>query len=93
MITIYDVIKKPIITEKAVEAKETLNQVTFAVDPRATKLQIKQAVQKLFDVKVKDVRTMNTKGKEKRFGRTTGKRNDTKKAIVVLADGETLEFV
>jgi len=93
MITIYDVIKKPVITEKAVEAKETLNQVTFAVDPRATKLQIKEAVQTLFDVKVKDVRTLNNKGKAKRFGKAVGKRNDTKKAIVVLADGETLEFV
>lgn len=93
MMTIYDVIKKPVITEKAVEAKESLNQVTFAVDKRATKLQVKEAVQSLFDVKVKDVRTMNTKGKEKRFGKTTGKRNDWKKAIVVLADGETLEFV
>lgn len=93
MMTMYDVIKKPIITEKAVEAKETLNQVTFAVDPRATKLQIKEAVQALFDVKVKDVRTMNNKGKEKRFGKNMGKRNDTKKAVVVLADGETLEFV
>lgn len=93
MITIYDIIKKPVITEKAVEAKETLNQITFAVDPRATKLQVKEAVQALFDVKVKDVRTMNNKGKQKRFGRTLGKRNDWKKAIVVLAEGETLEFV
>lgn len=93
MITIYDVIKRPVITEKAVDAKENLNQVTFAVDKRATKLQVKEAVQALFDVKVKDVRTMNIKGKEKRFGRTTGKRNDWKKAVVVLAEGQTLEFV
>lgn len=93
MITIFDVIKKPLITEKAVEAKESLNQVTFAIDPRATKKLIKQAVEKLFDVKVKDVRTMNYKGKAKRFGRSNGKRSDWKKAIVVLADGEKLEFV
>jgi large subunit ribosomal protein L23 len=93
MMTIYDIIKKPVITEKAVEAKETLNQITFAVDPRATKLQVKEAVQSLFNVKVKDVRTMNNKGKAKRFGRSLGKRNDWKKAIVVLAEGETLEFV
>lgn len=93
MMTVYDIIKKPIITEKAVDAKENLNQVTFAVDKRATKLQIKEAVQALFEVKVKDVRTMNNKGKEKRFGRMVGKRNDWKKAIVVLADGQTLEFV
>jgi len=93
MMTVYDIIKKPVITEKAVEAKENLNQVTFAVDPRATKLQIKEAVQSLFDVKVKDVRTMNNKGKAKRFGKSNGKRSDWKKALVVLADGETLEFV
>ena len=91
--TIYDIIKKPVITEKAVDAKENLNQVTFAVDTRATKLQIKEAVQTLFSVKVKDVRTMTNKGKEKRFGKAMGKRNDWKKAIVVLADGEKLEFV
>ena len=93
MITIYDVIKKPLITEKAVELKESLNQVTFAIDPRASKKMVKQAVEKLFEVKVKDVRTMNYKGKAKRFGRAMGKRNDWKKAIVVLADGEKLEFV
>ena len=93
MMTIYDIIKRPVITEKAVEAKESLNQITFEVDKRATKLQVKEAVQKLFDVKVKDVRTMNNKGKEKRFGRMMGKRQDWKKAVVVLADGETLEFV
>jgi len=93
MMTVYDIIKKPVITEKAVDAKENLNQITFAVDPRATKLQIKEAVQQLFEVKVKDVRTMNNKGKEKRFGRVTGRRSDWKKAVVVLAEGETLEFV
>jgi len=93
MITIYDVIKKPLITEKAVELKENLNQVTFAIDKRATKAQVKSAVEKFFDVKVADVRTMNYKGKSKRFGRNVGRRNHWKKAVVVLADGESLEFV
>lgn len=93
MMTVYDVIKKPLITEKAVNIKENLNQVTFAIDPRASKRMVKLAVEKFFGVKVKDVRTMNYKGKAKRFGRSMGKRNDWKKAIVVLAEGEKLEFV
>jgi len=93
MLTIYDVIKRPIITEKAVSTKENLGQVTFEVDRRAGKRIIKDAVEQLFDVKVKSVRTMNFNGKEKRFGRMTGRRQDWKKAIIVLADGETLEFV
>ena len=93
MITIYDVIKKPLITEKAVEMKETFNQVSFAVDPRAGKRQIKDAVETLFNVKVASVRTMNFKGKKKRFGMRYGQRKDWKKAVVFLAEGETLEFV
>ncbi|MCD8552475.1 50S ribosomal protein L23 [Seleniivibrio sp.] len=93
LLSMYNVIKKPLITEKAVDMKENLNQVTFATDARASKKMIKEAIEKLFNVKVKDVRTMNYKGKAKRFGRTMGKRSDWKKAIVVLADGEKLEFV
>ncbi len=93
MLTVYDVIKKPIVTEKAMDAKEDLNQVIFAVDPRANKYQIKEAVEKLLEVKVKDVRTMNYKGKVKRFGRNVGKRKDWKKAIVVLEEGQSLEMV
>jgi len=93
MITIYDVIKKPLITEKAIDLKEKLNQVVFAVDKRANKHLIKTAVEKLFDVKVKEVRTMNFKGKTKRFGLVVGKRNDWKKAIVVLENDQKLEFV
>jgi large subunit ribosomal protein L23 len=93
MLTIYDVIKKPIVTEKAMDAKENLNEVVFAVDPRANKYQIKEAVEKLLEVKVKDVRTMNYKGKVKRFGRNIGRRKDWKKAIVVLEEGQSLEMV
>ena len=93
MLTVYDVIKKPIVTEKAMDAKEELNQVIFAVDPRANKYQIKEAVEKLLEVKVKDVRTMNYKGKVKRFGRNVGRRKDWKKAIIVLEEGQNLEMV
>lgn len=93
MITIYDVIKKPLVTEKAVDLKEKFNQVIFAVDKRANKLLIKTAVEKLFDVKVKDVKTLNLKGKTKRFGLRVGKRDDWKKAIVILDKDQKLEFV
>ena len=93
MITIYDVIKRPLVTEKAVDLKEKLNQVIFAVDKRANKLLIKTAVEKLFEVKVKEVRTLNLKGKTKRFGLRVGKRDDWKKAIVVLDKDQKLEFV
>lgn len=93
MLTVYDVIKKPLITEKAVNLKEEENVVSFAVDPRANKFLIKEAVETLFGAKVASVRTANYKGKKKRFGKTMGKRKDWKKAIIVLADGEKLEFV
>ncbi|MCX8084337.1 MAG: 50S ribosomal protein L23 [Calditerrivibrio sp.] len=93
MLTIYDIIKRPLITEKAVDLKEKQNQVVFEVDPRANKIQIKEAVEKLFNVKVKDVRTMSVKGKVKRFGMVVGKRDDWKKAIVVLEKDQKLEFV
>ena len=93
MLTVYDVIKKPLIIEKAVNLKEEENVVTFAVDPRANKFLIKEAVETLFSVKVASVRTANCKGKKKRFGRNVGKRKDWKKAIIVLAAGEKLEFV
>jgi len=93
MLTIYDVIKRPLITEKAMDLKENLNQIAFEVDPRANKIQIKEAVEKLFNVKVKDVRTMNVRGKVKRFGTTVGRRDDWKKAVVVLEKDQKLEFV
>lgn len=93
MVTIYEILQKPHITEKAVEAKEKRNEIVFKVAPTANKQQIKEAVEKLFEVKVKDVRTMNFKGKAKRFGRTLGRRKDWKKAIVVLEQDSKLEFV
>lgn len=93
MLTIYDVIKRPLITEKAVDLKEKENHVLFEVDVRANKIQIKEAVEKLFNVKVLDVRTMSVKGKTKRFGTIIGRRDDWKKAIVVLDKDQKLEFV
>lgn len=93
MITKYEVLKKPLITEKALFLKESDNQVVFSVDCKANKIQIKEAVEKLFEVKVKDVKTMNFKGKKKRFGLNVGQRNDWKKAVVLLEDDQKLEFV
>ncbi len=89
---LYSVIKEPVITEKATMQKELANQVVFKVDPRANKIQIKQAVEKIFKVKVKAVRTMNVKGKPKRVGRYTGRRSKAKKAVVALYPGHTIEF-
>ncbi len=92
MSDVYSIIKEPVITEKATLQKELGNQVVFRVDPRANKIQIKQAVEKIFKVKVKAVRTINQKGKPKRVGRFMGRRPNTKKAIVTLYPGHTIEF-
>ena len=94
MITKYDVIRKPFLTEKAMMMQEKgLNTVVFQVHTDANKTQIKEAVKDLLKVKVEHVRTMNFKGKEKRFGRILGRRNDWKKAIVTLKEGEKLDIV
>ena len=93
MKSMYDVIKRPIVTEKTTSQKELSNKVTFEVDRRANKIEIKQAVEKLFKVNVLDVHTMTVRGKVKRLGRFSGKRPDWKKAIVTLKEGETLPFL
>ena len=87
----YDVIRKPIITEKATMAGELSNAVTFEVAKSASKPQIKDAVEALFNVKVKAVNTVLTKGKTKRFRGILGRRVDIKKAIVTLADGQSID--
>jgi large subunit ribosomal protein L23 len=88
----HQIIKRPLITEKSTRMKETETQIAFVVDPRANKVQIRQAVEKLFRVKVKAVRTMNLAGKRKRMGRFWGWKSDWKKAIVTLREGERIEF-
>ena len=136
MITKYDVIRKPFLTEKAMmlqeDAKKTETsktkrnavsrkmlsdavakldksatkeqmdnaaeglveaKIVFQVHTEATKTQIKEAVEEFFNVKVAHVRTANFKGKEKRFGKTVGRRNDWKKAIVTLKEGESLDIM
>ena len=87
---LYDIIVSPVITEKATMASEA-NQVIFKVASNATKPQVKEAVEKLFDVKVKAVNTLNRKGKTKRFRGIVGRQSDFKKAIVTLEEGHSID--
>ncbi|MHB8707702.1 MAG: 50S ribosomal protein L23 [Desulfuromonadales bacterium] len=84
---LHQIIKRPLITEKSNLQREAGQTVTFEVAKDANKIEIKQAVEQAFKVKVKDVRTMVTAGKAKRVGRTVGKRSAVKKAYVTLAEG------
>ena len=86
-----DIIKAPIITEKSSELAAN-NVITFSVDVRANKTQIKQAIEKIFNVKVDSVNTINVKPKKKRVGRYVGKTNKVKKAIVKLEKGSSIEL-
>jgi len=86
-----DVIRKPIITEKATNALE-LNQYTFEVDHRAAKPQIKAAIEDLFNVKVVGINTMNPPRRTRRVGKFSGKRSQVKKAIVRLAAGDKIQL-
>jgi large subunit ribosomal protein L23 len=88
---IHDVILRPVISEKSYEMLDE-NKYTFIVDPRANKTHIRQAVEKIFDVKVLSVNTMNRKGKRKRRGLIMGKRPNTKRAIVTVAPGDRIEL-
>jgi len=87
----YDIIRGPIITEKATELSEH-NQFAFRVAPDASKPEIRAAVESLFGVKVTAVNTLVAKGKRKRFRGHLGKRSDVKKAIVTLAEGQSLDY-
>jgi large subunit ribosomal protein L23 len=87
---LYQVIKRPIITEKGLGVKETQHTVVFEVACDATKTEIKEAVQRVFKVKVDHVRTANFHGKFRRRGRAEGFRSDWKKAYVRLAEGEKM---
>ena len=86
-----DVIKAPIITEKSSDLAKN-NTIGFSVDVKANKTQIKQAVEKIFNVKVEKVNTVNVKPKKKRVGRYVGKTNKVKKAIVKLSEGSSIEL-
>ncbi len=87
----FKVLRRPVVTEKSYTAQGANNQYTFRVDRAATKRQIKQAVEAIFDVKVEQVRVMNMPGKPKRRGLHEGRRAGYRKAVVKLAEGQTLE--
>ncbi len=86
------VILEPLTTEKAERLRETQNVVAFRVSPKANKIQIRRAVETLFEVAVKDVRTSNFTGKNKRWGRFVGRRPNWKKAYVTLEEGHVIEI-
>ncbi len=86
--TIYDVLKRPVVTEKGVTKKDEERTLCFEVAPEANKTQVRQAVEKLFGVKVEQVRTSNFEGKLRRRGKFAGYRSDWKKAYVRLKAGE-----
>jgi len=88
----YDIIRGPVVTEKTTLQKELHNQVTVKVDKRANRVEIKNAVEKNFNTKVKQVRTVQVKGKIKQRGRILGKRKNWKKAIITLMPGQRIDF-
>jgi large subunit ribosomal protein L23 len=88
----YQIIQRPLLTEKSDRLRESDNQYCFAVVPDANKLEIKHAIESLFQVKVEQVRVQNMLGKKKRMGRNEGRRASWKKAFVTLKEGESIEL-
>lgn len=87
-----EIIKAPVITEKSGNLSRDERKYIFKVDPKASKLEIKKAVEKIFNVKVENISTLNVKPKKRRVGRYAGLTNRTKKAIVTLAEGQTTDL-
>jgi large subunit ribosomal protein L23 len=90
--SVYDILRRPLITEKATLIREVANTVVFEVEKAATKVEIKQAVEKVFSVTVEGVRTAIVRGKKARVGRSSGRKSNWKKAYVTLKEGDTIEF-
>ncbi len=88
---LHQIIKKALITEKSTVAKDVANQYNFEVDVHANKIEVCRAVERLFKVKVLNVRVMNVPGKKKKTGRVEGQRRSWKKAVVTLAPGNRIE--
>ena len=86
-----EIIKAPVVTEKS-ENEKANGKYTFKVDPKANKLETKEAIEKIFKVMVTSIRTLNVKPKKRRVGRYTGLTNRTKKAIVTLEEGQTIDL-
>lgn len=92
MPNLYDIIVRPIVTEKSTDQLDRNRHYSFVVAKDANKVEIARAIEKLFPVKVEDVRTMQYRGKERRVGRTIGRRASWKKAVVTLREGDTIEI-
>lgn len=88
----HQILLRPLLTEKANELKENLQKVVFEVAPEANKIEIREAVEKAFQVKVKSVHTENVRGKWKRQGRFVGRRKDWKRAVVTIKEGDVNFF-
>ncbi|MBP1751774.1 MAG: rplW [Geobacteraceae bacterium] len=89
---IYEVIKRPLVTEKTTLEKDNKNVIAFEVAREANKIEVKDAVEKIFNVVVEEVNTVNIAGKRKRTGKNTGKRSNWKKAYVTLKEGSKVDF-
>jgi len=92
MSDLTDIIVRPLVNEKTTDLREKRNQYVFQVATKATKADVKQAVEKYFNVKVTNVRTLVTHGKQRRVGQTIGRRSNQKKAIVTLASGQNIDL-
>ncbi|MBU2488954.1 MAG: 50S ribosomal protein L23 [Proteobacteria bacterium] len=88
----YEILLRPVVTEKSTGVKDQFNHLTFEVHPKANKVEIGRAVETIFKVRVTDVRTLAVRGKTRRRGRTLGRQKNWKKAIVTLAPGARVEF-
>jgi len=88
----FRLITRPYITEKGVDLYETQNKVMFKIRRNVNKIELKKAIEAIFNVTVLSINTVNLKGKKKRLGRWEGRREDWKKAIVTLKKGETIEY-
>jgi large subunit ribosomal protein L23 len=88
----YEILRRPIVTEKSGFQSENLHRYTFEVDVRANKHQIKDAVEQVFSVQVLAVNVINVRGKQRRWGKIVGRTKDWKKAIVTLAPGQSIQF-
>ena len=89
---LYQVLVSPVVSEKSAIAHENIGHAVFRVTPDATKAEVKAALEMAFDVEVEKVQILNSKGKQKRFGRTLGRRKNTKKAYIRLAEGSEIDF-
>ena len=88
----YKVLQKPLVTEKSTLLLQDGNWVSFKVNPRANKIDIRRAAEKIFSVTVLDVNTINVRGKYRRFGKSTGMTKNWKKAMLLLKEGDKIEF-